>query len=126
VLVLPKYLTLRPVFLVELCDALARETGRAVRIDWCRPMPSVATMLSDFAARLRASSINRQLQREGAERGWQASLQITASISRPGGVQRQLIIGWTGDTMPLPAWTIPIHLGSEPAMPDSLQSCPSS
>jgi hypothetical protein len=115
-------LTLRPVFLIELCDAVARESGRVVRIDWCRPVPAITSLLSDFVARLQAGSINRQLQRAGAERGWQASLQITASISRPGGIQRQLVIGWTGDKMPLPTWTVPIQLCSEPAGQDPLQS----
>ena len=114
VIVTPTYLSLKPIFLVELCDAVLEHADRAVRIDWCRPVPSVWTLLSDQFARVEARAINRRLGRLSKQRGRDIRLQITASIARPGGANRQLVIGWCGDEFKLPPWAAAIQLSGEP------------
>jgi hypothetical protein len=114
VIVSPKYLALRPIFLVELCHAVLDHAERGVRIDWCRPMPSARTLLSDQLARVEARAINRHLKRLSKQRSQDVRLQITASIARPGGANRQLVIGWCGDDFKLPPWAAAIELSGEP------------
>ena len=115
VIVTPKYLSLRPVFLDELAKALAAQTDRTVRIDWCRRVPSAWSLITDHLARLQARTINRRLHQSSRSRGSEATLQITASIARPGGAHRQLVIGWCSEDFPLPSWTVPIRLSGEPS-----------
>lgn len=114
VIVTPKYLALRSVFLVELCDALLQHADRSVRIDWCRPVPSARTLLSDQLARVEARAINRRLGRLSKQRAQDVHLQITATIARPGGANRQLVVGWCGDDFKLPPWASAIELSGEP------------
>jgi hypothetical protein len=115
VIVTPRYLSLRPIFLVELSGALAAHTDRALRIDWCRHVPSAWTLLTDHLDRLQARRINRRLRQTSKSRGSEATLQITASIARPGGAHRQLVIGWCSEDFTLPPWTVPIRLSGEPS-----------
>jgi hypothetical protein len=110
VLVTPSYLELRPVFLVELARALVAKTERAIRIDWCRQVPSVWSLIADQTARYRAKSFNRALQQVAADHIDRVSLQITASIARPGGTDRKLVIGWCSEAFELPTWTVPVFL----------------
>ncbi len=114
VIVTPRYLSLRDVFLVELSRALMAQSDRSVRIDWCRRVPKASSLISDHLARLQARAINRKLKQTAKGPQVEATLQITASIARPGGAHRQLVIGWCCEDFELPSWTIPIHLSGEP------------
>jgi hypothetical protein len=115
VIVTPRYLSLRPIFLLELSGALAAHTDRVIRIDWCRRVPTAWSLIGDYLARQQARAINRELWQRWKHREKGVTLQITASIARPGGAQRQLVIGWCSDDFRLPSWTIPIRLSGEPA-----------
>ena len=117
VIVTPRYLSLRPIFLVELSKALSAHTDRAIRIDWCRHVPSAWSLFTDQLARFQAHAINRRLRQTCKSRGSEATLQITASIARPGGAHRQLVIGWCSEDFRLPLWTVPIQLSGEPTSP---------
>lgn len=113
VLITPRYLSLRTIFLVELVKSMATQTNRDLRIDWCRPVPSTWSLVGDQAARVRSKAINRSLENASRDLGLTASLQITASIARPGGANRELVIGWCNELFQLPMWTIPIYLSGQ-------------
>jgi hypothetical protein len=117
VLVTPDYLSLRRVFFAELVDALAQRTDRAVRIDWCvSGQTGLAALLRRPFARWQADSINRLLR----TRSRRASIQITASITRPGNADH-LVVGLCDQNGDLSPWTTPIELGSCPARLGDLQ-----
>jgi hypothetical protein len=115
VIVTPKYLTLRPIFLVELAKSLHQQVDRSIRIDWYRHVPTGWSLVGDQWARWQAQHINRSLRRAFREDDRQVTLQITASIARPGGVNRELVIGWCDELSLLPAWTRPIQLAGSPS-----------
>lgn len=113
VIVTPPYLALRQRFFVELVGAIRARTARPIRIDWCRPVPSVLSLFGDSLAGWRVASTNRALATIGPSvEGKAATMQITATIGRPGGLQRDLVIGWCTNTQPLPAWTTAIELSN--------------
>lgn len=110
VLVTPDYLSLRTRFFVELVRSLSTVTNRPIRIDWYRPVPTVASMVSDSVARWRVSATNRAIAAIATPTDQVGIMQITASISRPGNGFRDLVVGWCGASMPLPPWTTAIEL----------------
>lgn len=114
VIVTPPYLSLRAIFLVELSRAIAEHTDRPLRIDWCRRVPKATSLIGDVVAQLQARAINRKLLQAANHPRSAATLQITASIARPGGPHRHLVIGWCCEDSQLPAWTVPIELSGEP------------
>jgi hypothetical protein len=121
VLVTPNYISLRPRFFLELVDTLACKSDQSIRIDWYRPMPGLFTLVGDRIARARAGHINRSLDAIMAGRPLSASIQITASIARPGGPNRNLVIGLCDHRLILPTWTTRIYLGGAPGEWSSLQ-----
>ena len=140
VLVTPNYLSLRKQFFVELTGELWRHTDRNVRIDWYRGLPGIRTMVSDQFAGWHAKSINRSLSRiatnHRTESGQKteaaassaipvshqpatqlphAMIQLTATIARPGGKTRELVVGLSDIGQTLPDWTTAIWLGASQA-----------
>jgi hypothetical protein len=114
VLVTPSYLSLRRRFFLELIETLAGKSAQSIRIDWYRPMPGLFTFIGDRIASARAARINRSLEAVMAGRESTASIQITASIARPGGRHRKLVIGLCDHRLQLPTWTTKIRLGGSP------------
>jgi len=49
-----------------------------------------------------------------------ATVQVTATIARPGGQNRDFVIGLADSRLPLPEWTTAIWLGSSP---EEIQRC---
>lgn len=115
VIVTPHSLTLRAIFFIELAKSLQQHAGRSIRIDWCRRVPSAWSLLGDQLARWQARRINRALHQAFKTCEHDVSLQITATVARPGGINRQLVVGWCSEDMELPPWTIPVHLAGSPA-----------
>jgi hypothetical protein len=113
---------LRRRFFLELTVTLAEQSSQSIRIDWYRPMPGLFTFIGDRIASARAAHINRSLEAVMAERPSSASIQITASIARPGGRNRKLVIGLCDHRLPLPTWTTKIRLGSSPGEWSNLQN----
>ena len=124
VLVTPHYLSLRQQFFLELVGALVEKTSRSIRFDWYRDMPGLFGLVSHRIALARASRINRVLKSCLSQRELTAAIQITASITRPGGLHRDLSIGLCDQRLELPSWTTPIRLGSSPSELAALQSTP--
>ena len=114
VLVTPPHLQFLPAFFVDLGAALLDRTPRRIRIDWYRDSSNLRNLLSDTAAKWREKRIQRCLARCHPDATERLRLQITHSIGRPGGPLRPLTIGWCRDGLELPAWTLPIHLATEP------------
>lgn len=110
VLVTPPYLSLRRPFFVELVRSIASVTTRPIRIDWYRPVPSVASLASDTVAHWRVASTNRAIASIAEPTHPLGMMQITASISRPGGIHRDLVVAWCNSAIPLPPWTTAIEL----------------
>jgi hypothetical protein len=110
VLVTPRYLSLRKPFFIELVRTLSQLSNRPIRVDWYRRVPSVISLGSDAAARLWLSGINRTIASIAPPDQPIGMMQITATISRPGGIFRDLVVGWCDDQLPLPAWATAIHL----------------
>ena len=122
VLVTPSYLSFRQRFFLELVRTLANKTDRSIRIDWYRRMPGYFSFIGDSLASLRVSRDNRALARlmsqhcgnVGPSVGSAAKIQIAATIARPGGAERDLVVGLCDHRLELPPWTTPIRLGSKP------------
>ncbi|MEM1068021.1 MAG: hypothetical protein AAGG48_24320 [Planctomycetota bacterium] len=112
VLVTPTYLTLRKRFFVELVRSLSAITDRPVRIDWYRPVPTVTSLLTDSVARWSVSRTNRDIASVGGPAQSVGMMQITATVSRPASLARDLVVGWSDESMPLPPWTTAIELGA--------------
>ena len=122
VLVTPSYLSLRHRFFVELATTLAAKTDRSIRIDWCRGVPSLFSLVGDRIASLDASRLNRALSKGMASDNVLARIEITSSIARPGASDQNLVIGLCDQQLSLPAWTTSIRLGPTPAGHSTLQS----
>ncbi len=112
VLITPPHLSLRKQFFVELVRSLSTVTTRTIRIDWYRPVPSVASVVSDLFASWRVVSTNRSIVLIAEPTHPLGQMQITASLSRPGGIHRDLVVGWCNVSLPLPPWATPIELSS--------------
>ncbi len=106
VLVLPVYLSLRDPFFVALASELARSTDRAIRFDWCRPGGGFISSFTARWARFRSTRLTRALSRVA-----DACVVVTATIGRPGGPARDLVIGLCDETLELPTWTTAIRIG---------------
>lgn len=112
VLITPPHLTLRNRFFVELVKSLATITNRPIRIDWYRPVPSVSSVVTDLFANWRVVCTNRSIGSVAGPAHKLGMMQITASLSRPGGIHRDLVVGWCNAPLPLPPWATPIELSS--------------
>ncbi len=106
VLVLPTYLSLREPFFVELAGQLKMITGRPIRFDCCRPRTGVLSALTSRVSRLRFARMSRRLSQFA-----DAAIVLTASIARPGGSRRDLVVGLCDETLHLPSWTTAIRIG---------------
>jgi hypothetical protein len=126
VLVTPKYLSLRKRFFLELIGTLAANTERSMRIDWYRPMPGNFSLVGDWIAAARVSITNRAIASMMAGKASGNScicrIQVTASIGRPGGISRELVIGLCDERLELPPWASAIRLGGSPEQSFTLQS----
>jgi len=122
VLVTPSYLSFRSEFFLELVSVIESHTRRRVRLDWYRGMPGPLTLIADRAAKFRVQRINQQLKHRSSKRDGFAYMQITAAIGRPGGPQRDLVVGLADAKLELPGWTTPIRLGASPEELIALQS----
>ncbi len=122
VLVTPDYLSLRTRFFLELVAALVEKTDRPIRIDWCRGIPSMFSLVGDQIARAHAARMNRALESLMSGREATASVQITGLIARAGGVERDLVVGVCDQHLILPTWTTPIRLAASPTELHGLQS----
>ncbi|MCP4892016.1 MAG: hypothetical protein P1U77_10975 [Rubripirellula sp.] len=112
VLITPSHLTLRNKFFVELVKSLSTITNRPIRIDWYRPVPSVASVVTDLLAKWRVVNTNRSIGSVAGPTQPLGMMQITASLGRPGGIHRDLVVGWCNAPLPLPPWATPIELNS--------------
>lgn len=110
VLVAPPFLSLRRRFFVELVRSLAAKTTRPIRIDWYRPVPNAASVVTDALATWSVARTNRAIAAIAEPTKPLAVMQMTVAISRPGGVHRDLVVGWCAKPMPLPPWTTEIRL----------------
>ena len=95
-LVTPAYLSLRAEFYLELVDTMSALTAATIQVDWCRQSTGLTGLASDGWARWQVRSINRAFSRRHsfareAVLASFASLQLTSSITRPGGPQ--VIVG---------------------------------
>lgn len=116
VLVTPRYLSLRKSFFVDLVVTLFEKTGRSIRIDWCRGMPSPFSLVGDRIASVRAARMNRALA-SLTSIGATARFQINGLVARPSGVGGDLVIGICDQQLTLPGWATPIRLGASPLQP---------
>lgn len=114
VLVTPTYLSLRKRFFLELVGTLVEETDRSIRIDWYRGIPSLFSLVGDQIASAHAASMNRTLASLMSGHEATAKIQITGLIARPGGMERDLVIGLCDQQLALPTWATPIRLGTSP------------
>jgi len=122
VLVTSSYLSLRQRFLLELVGALANRTPRSLRIDWYRRIPGYFSLIGDRLALAQTARNNRALDSLMSGHEPKPVIQITASIGRPGGAGRDLVIGLCDENLELPPWTTPIRLGGTPSEFLALQS----
>ena len=122
VLVTPHYLSLRDAILPGIGRCAAEKTDRSIRIDWCRGIPSLFSLVGDQIARAHAARMNRALGSLMSGRAATANIQITGLIARPGGVERGLVIGVCDQHLTLPTWTTPIRLAASPTELHGLQS----
>ena len=125
VLITPRYLSLRMQFFVEFVAAIADQTSRSICIDWYRQAPSPLSLAGDRLARCKARRINRVLCRRMSDSSFAQTVQITASIARPGKDNGDLVVGWCKEPVELPTWTTAIRLGATPEKSLALQSTPS-
>ena len=107
VLVTPMYFSLRTPFFLALATKLARESARSVRIDWYRPSFGFSERMAEPLARSFVKRLNRSLLAVT-----DARMEITSTIGRPGGPQRELVIGYCRESAELPPWASPILLAS--------------
>lgn len=107
VLVTPTYFSLRSPFFLALATKLAHESARSVRIDWYRPSFDFSERMAEPLARLFVKRLNRSLLAVT-----DARMEITSSIGRPGGPQRELVIGYCRESAELPPWAAPILLAN--------------
>ena len=105
VLVLPVHLTLRRPFYESLARELSRHTDRPIRFDWCHADAGWTAWITRRLAQWHATHLTQAL-RQAAN----AALVLTASIARPGGPRRDLVIGVCDERLPLPPWTTPIRI----------------
>ena len=114
VLVTPGYLSLQPPFFAALASEICGRTGRSVRFDWHRRGGGPAAVLADWWAQWNVARINRTLRAvalaDGAEPPMRCEIALTATIGRPGGIHRHLVIGWCDEGSELPGWVTPIQL----------------
>ena len=122
VLVTPTYLSFRDEFFVALAEAIGRQTSRRVRLDLYREMPSPLSLVSDRLAWYRVRRLNRRLSKRFPNLSEPPYMQITATVGRPGGPKRDLVVGLSGSGLELPNWTTPIRLGATPSEVNALQS----
>lgn len=122
VLVTPSYLSFRTAFFVEFVTALESHTNRRIRLDWYRGMPGPLTLFADGLASKRVRKLNRLLKSKSSRGDEFAYMQITAAIGRPGGPNRELVVGLADANAELPGWATPIRLGATPGELMPLQS----
>lgn len=120
VLVTPWYLSLRTPFVVQLIDAIGQRSPHPVRVDWyCDPGSHLLGLLASIAARQQARSINRCLRlAAGSDPAPSAtpvgSIELTASVARPGSEPNLLVVGLCDDRIELPSWTTAVRLTGRP------------
>lgn len=107
VLVLPRYLSLRHHFYVALVRELARLTDRPIRFDCVDTSAHWLSLFTKRLARLNAARWTAKMQSAG-----DATMVISATIGRPGGPRRDLVIGVCAEAVQLPTWTTAIRLGN--------------
>lgn len=119
VILVPRQFVLRPPFFAALAGALLARTSRRIRFDWCRPDTDLLSRLGDLSVRLQVARLNRLLLRIAEPRCTAdtdprqrplARVEISATIGRPGGSRRDLVIGVCAEGRELPPWTTPIYL----------------
>lgn len=130
VIVMPSHLTLRTPFFIELAQELGKrlsgsrvtealgndvhsngefgaEPERQIRFDWClTPQRLFASTRAKFA-QFQSARLTVQLAQSTG-----ATVEVTASIARPGGQRRDLVIGLCDDALELPPWTTAIRIHS--------------
>lgn len=118
VIVLPEHLSLRPPFFIQLAGELAGRLGntaqRPIRFDWCQTPQRFFARSRARWARLQAKRLTAMLASQNdvaGERGvGPVTVEVTASIGRPGGQRRDLVIGVCEASLDLPAWTTAIRI----------------
>ncbi len=125
VLVCPTRVVLADAFYVGLCEAVIAESGRAVRLDLLpghllAPFgnrfadlvprrPNAAWLPVPLAARLAKSTRRLSIHRLTKQLPDQASLEATATVARPNGRLRDLVIGLAGPTDQIPSFAEPVR-----------------
>ena len=111
VMVTPLSITPEPIFFRQLASTLHAIVCREIRFDWFRQVPRGIPLLNDLWAMRLSRRVNRELTRyrtSGVD--GESSLQITPMLARPGGRNRQFVVGWADETQELPNWAAAIHL----------------
>ncbi|MDC0295610.1 hypothetical protein OAL35_02020 [bacterium] len=114
VLVTPRSVGLRTLFFCELSKALMPHVSQSIRYDWCQEFPSGFSLFKDYSARWQAVRANRTLNQLGSDVNRELSIQITALIARPGGSNRQFVVGFCEHGIDLPSWATAIQLSGLP------------
>ena len=113
VLVTPAHVVLHPDFFVHLADAIWPFAQREIRFDWYRPVGDGLIWSGNWWASRRQKQINQLLCKTAAQTARVATMQLAAVIGRPGGTNREFVIGWSDEERPLPPWCVSIHLASK-------------
>lgn len=124
VMVTPLSITPEPIFFRQLASTLHGIVCREIRFDWFRQVPRGIPLLNDLWAMRLSRRVNRELTRyrTSAVAG-ESSLQITPMLARPGGRNRQFVVGWADETQKLPNWAAAIHLFDSSVSQNLNQSC---
>jgi hypothetical protein len=114
VIVTPRFLSLRRAFFLQLISSLGEKTSRRVRIDWYRSPSGFSGWFDHHLACWKTKRLNRDFERS-TDYPNQVSLQMTATVSRPGGGYRELVVGLSEESQELPPWAAAIRLAGHPA-----------
>lgn len=109
VIVTPRFLSLRREFFLRLIESLGEVTSRPVRFDWYRSPPGLMGKLDHHLACRKTKRMNRDFERM-TDYPNQVSIQMTATVSRPGGAYRELVVGVSDERLELPPWAAAIRL----------------
>ena len=88
-------------------DETGVELDRQIRFDWCLTPQRLFTSTRAKLAQFRSARLTMQLAKFT-----DATVEVTASIARPGGQRRDLVVGLCDDALELPPWTTAIRIHS--------------
>ncbi len=130
VIVMPRHLSLRTPFFVELAKELGQRLSgsqatekldneanandksgvdleRQIRFDWCLTPQRLFASTRAKLAKFQSARLTMHLAQSTG-----ATVEVTASIARPGGQRRDLVVGLCDDALELPPWTTAIRIHS--------------